>query len=178
MIVLANGLNVFPEDIEQVLAKQPGISACMVTDLPDRQGRQNIVAILCFPDGMAENERQRRAREAVHNANAVLAPYQRIADVKFWPGDFPRTALLKVLRWKVKARFLEQQPDLQAISNAVAIGNDATSIEQLLAKVCRVDEQSISDGTDLVLDLGFDSLSRVELAGLIEERLGVICDDA
>lgn len=176
MIVLANGLNVFPEDVELELAKQPGIGACMVTDLLDRQGRQCISAILCFPEQMAEDERQRLAQEAVRAANAALAPHQRIADIRYWSGDFPRTPLMKLQRWKVKAHFVDAEP--AALASAEPPLTHSTTIEQLLANVCQVDVQVINDQTDLVLDLGCDSLARVELAGLIESQLGIICDDA
>ncbi|MCQ8105545.1 AMP-binding protein [Methylomonas sp. SURF-2] len=178
MIVLANGLNVFPEDIELELGKQPGIGACMVTDLLDRHGRQCIAAILCFPEPMPEEERQRRAQEAVRNANAALAPHQRISDIRYWTGDFPRTPLLKIQRWKVKSRFVDTESTQDAVADTVTIRTRSASIEQLLANVCRVDIKSINDQTDLVLDLGCDSLTRVELAGLIEAQLGIICDDA
>lgn len=178
MIVLANGLNVFPEDIELELAKQPGIGACMVTDLLDRHGRQGIAAILSFPETMADEERQRRGQDAVRNANAALAPHQRISDIRYWSGDFPRTPLLKIQRWKVKARFIDTEPSQDVAAETLAAGNGSITLEQLLANVCRVEVQSIDDRTDLVLDLGCDSLTRVELAGLIEAQLGIICDDA
>lgn len=178
MIVLANGLNVFPEDIELELAKQPGIGPCMVTDLIDRHGRQGIAAILSFPETMADAERQRRGQDAVRNANAALAPHQRISDIRYWSGDFPRTALMKIQRWKVKSRFADSAAGQDAVADVVAAGNASITLEQLLANVCRVDVQSVSDSTDLVLDLGCDSLTRVELAGLIEAQLGIICDDA
>ncbi|MCQ8117998.1 AMP-binding protein [Methylomonas rosea] len=178
MIVLANGLNVFPEDIELELGKQPGIGPCMVTDLLDRHGRQGIAAILSFPEPMPEDERQRRAQDAVRNANAVLAPHQRISDIRYWTGDFPRTPLLKIQRWKVKSRFVDTESTQDAVADTVAVSTRSASIEQLLANVCRVDIKSINDQTDLVLDLGCDSLTRVELAGMIEAQLGIICDDA
>lgn len=178
MIVLANGLNVFPEDIELELVKQPGIGACMVTDLLDRHGRQCIAAIMCFSEPMPEDEQQRRAQEAVRNANTALAPHQRISDIRYWTGDFPRTPLLKIQRWKVKSRFVDTESTQDAVADTGAVSTRLATIEQLLANVCRVDIKSINDKTDLVLDLGCDSLTRVELAGMIEAQLGIICDDA
>lgn len=120
---------------------------------------------------MADEERQRRGQDAVRNANAALAPHQRISDIRYWSGDFPRTPLLKIQRWKVKARFIDTEPSQDVAAETLAAGNASTTLEQLLANVCRVDVQSIDDRTDLVLDLGCDSLTRVELAGLIEAQL-------
>lgn len=178
MIVLANGMNVFPEDIEQILSKQPGVMNCMVTDLADNQGIENITAVLCLPDQLDEAERQSLAQTAVRNTNALLAPHQRIRAVRLWQGDFPRTSLLKIQRWKVKAQLDADQLSIMPSQVEQPVQANLTTIERLLAHVCRVTEGSITDDTDLDLDLGCSSLARVELAGLIEEHLGIICDDA
>jgi long-chain acyl-CoA synthetase len=114
----------------------------------------------------------------VRNANAALAPHQRISDIRYWTGDFPRTPLLKIQRWKVKSLFADTEPNQDVVADTTTTNQRSATIEQLLASVCRVDVQSINDQTDLVLDLGCDSLTRVELAGLIEAQLGIICDDA
>lgn len=178
MIVLANGMNVYPEDIEQILAKQPGVMACMVTDLPDMRGTDAITAVLCFPDTLNDEQRQAIAHQAVSKANALLAPHQRIGAIRCWQGDFPRTALMKVQRYKVKSQLLAEQRNDKPLEAPRPAPQNVCSIEQLLASICRVPVENISADTDLVLDLGCDSLARVELAGLIEEQLGIICDDA
>lgn len=178
MIVLANGMNVFPEDIEQVLCKQPGVMGCMITDLPDSRGLESITAVLSLSESIGENERQALAQTAVRNANSVLAQHQRISAIRLWQGDFPRNTLLKIQRWKVKAQLVaEQHTDNPAMPDRPVPKNPA-SIEQLLANVCNVPVESITDTCSLDLDLGCNSLARVELATLIEEQLGIFCDDA
>ncbi|MGZ8955184.1 MAG: AMP-binding protein [Methylovulum sp.] len=178
MIVLANGMNVFPEDIEQILLTQEGIVDCMVMALPDNQGDLCITAILILPEKIDVSQRKSVAQEAVRGANLLLASHQRIADFRLWDGDFPRTALLKIQRWKVKTAILNQQHSPQSETPGTSVIKASDSLEKLLAAVSRVPVETISDTTDLVLDLGFDSLARVELAVLIEQQLGVCCDDA
>lgn len=178
MIVLANGMNVYPEDIEQILAKQAGVIACMVTDLPDDRGTDSITAIFCFPETVGEEKQQAIAHHAVRNTNTLLAPHQRIGAIRLWPGDFPRTALMKIQRYKVKTQLLSEQQNASPVTSTPAVPQNLNSVEQLLAGVCRVPVKNITDDTDLILDLGCDSLARVELSGLIEEQLGIICDDA
>ena len=178
MIVLANGMNVYPEDIEQILSKQPGVMSCMVASLADDQGIQNITGIICLHQDLDEEEKQAAAETAVRNTNAQLAPHQRVRAIRLWHGDFPRTSLLKIQRWKVKAQLAAEQQTANALQSEMPVRGSFTTIEQLLAHVCRVPHDSISDNTDMDLDLGCSSLARVELAGLIEEHLGIICDDA
>jgi long-chain acyl-CoA synthetase len=105
MIVLPNGFNVFPEDIEIAL-RDAGIRESVVIET--EPGR--IEAICLAPSGplggTAPSPEEIRASiaAAVKAANAVLGPNQRIAGWRLWPDpDFPRTHTLKVKRDPVRA---------------------------------------------------------------------------
>lgn len=116
MIVLPNGFNVFPEDIENAL-RVAGIRESVV--LQTRPGR--IEAVVLAPDtphlpgpdipaasptGLSEAPAELRARidAAVKAANATLGINQRIDAWRLWPAaDFPRTHTFKVKRDQVKA---------------------------------------------------------------------------
>lgn len=178
-IVLANGLNVFPEDIEPVVEAQPGVARCIVMALPDATGSDCITAVLRLTEETeAPQEQMNIARNAIRLANASLAPYQRIAAVRIWRGGFPLTPLLKIQRWKVRDALLNANHQSIHTANPVPAIGELATLEQLLATVCKIPLQSISENADLDLDLGLDSLDRVELAVLLEQRLGVHLDDA
>jgi long-chain acyl-CoA synthetase len=113
MIVLPNGFNVFPEDIENELRMQ-GIRESVV--LETSPGR--IEAIVLPPgthpvpgaagasvSGDADPEVTRQAIDAaVKAANARLGAAQRVQGWRLWPdADFPRTHTLKVKRDLVRA---------------------------------------------------------------------------
>ncbi|MBS3955169.1 MAG: AMP-binding protein [Methylomicrobium sp.] len=178
MIVLANGMNVFPEDIEQPLSTQEGIAGCMVMALPDSRGIPCITAILRVQKQIDPAQQEAVAGNAVRRANQVLTIHQRIGDFRIWEGDFPGTSLMKIQRWKVREKILAQHQTPHTAAPEAAIKNQSISLEQLLATLRNVPVETINDRTDLVLDLGFDSLSRVELAVKIEQQLGISCDDA
>jgi long-chain acyl-CoA synthetase len=95
IIVLPNGLNVYPEDIENAL-RVAGVRDSVVVET--RPGR--IEAIVLSPMGATDTEAIREATgAAVKTANAGLAPQQRLAAYRLWPeDDFPRTHTLKVKR--------------------------------------------------------------------------------
>ncbi len=114
IIVLPNGFNVFPEDIENAL-RVAGIRDSVA--LETRPGR--IEAVVLAPQthavpgdpsavpalNSAPPEAMRAAIDAaVRAANAALGPNQRIAGWRLWPeADFPRTHTFKVRRDRVRA---------------------------------------------------------------------------
>jgi long-chain acyl-CoA synthetase len=113
VIVLPNGLNVFPEDIEAALADH-GISQSVV--LETEPGRIEAVVLppgsvpILRADQQAANDREAddelhaEIETRVKAANADLSMHQRIAGWRLWPErDFPRTHTLKIRRNEVRA---------------------------------------------------------------------------
>jgi len=114
IIVLPNGFNVFPEDIENAL-RVAGVRDSVAIET--RPGRIEVVVLGPGPlpgsdgesaDGTSPlpSPEQLRPRidAAVKAANATLGPNQHIAGWRLWPGDdFPRTHTYKVRRDQVRA---------------------------------------------------------------------------
>jgi long-chain acyl-CoA synthetase len=114
MIVLPNGFNVYPEDIENAL-RIAGLRDSVV--LESKPGRIEAVLLvpgagpirqpgeaLGFDPGAPPAEVRTAIDAAVKAANAALGPNQRIAGWRLWPdSDFPRTHTLKVKRDQVRA---------------------------------------------------------------------------
>ena len=99
LIVLANGLNVYPEDIENVLLTNPAIKDAVVIGLMEGDGGPNVHAILLMDDPS-------QARAAIQQANKQLASHQQVRGYTLWPeADFPRTHTLKVKRPEVLEKF-------------------------------------------------------------------------
>jgi len=94
MIVLPNGFNVYPEDIENALRIAELRDAVVVETAPGR-----IEAVVLALDGEEPAATKARVDTAVKAANASLGPNQRIAGWRLWPTeDFPRTHTLKIKR--------------------------------------------------------------------------------
>ncbi|HEY4190434.1 MAG TPA: AMP-binding protein [Candidatus Limnocylindrales bacterium] len=114
IIVLPNGFNVFPEDLENAL-RVAGIRDSVAIET--RPGR--IEAVVLAPgthavpgdpratpgiEAASPEEVRREIDAAVKAANASLGPNQRIAGWRVWPeADFPRTHTFKVKRDRVRA---------------------------------------------------------------------------
>jgi long-chain acyl-CoA synthetase len=101
MIVLPNGFNVYPEDIENQL-RIAGLRDSVVVET--RPGRiEAIVLAGAAGEGDAAGLRA-RVDAIVKAANARLGPNQRIAGWRLWPEeDFPRTHSLKIVRGPIRA---------------------------------------------------------------------------
>jgi long-chain acyl-CoA synthetase len=114
IIVLPNGLNVFPEDIENVLQDHGLNQAVVLETAPGR-----IEAVVMPPGTMpllapgrggqeARDEAQDAAVRAeieriIREANRSLSSHQKLDGWRLWPEpDFPRTHTLKIQRDKVR----------------------------------------------------------------------------
>jgi long-chain acyl-CoA synthetase len=97
IIVLPNGLNVYPEDIENAL-RTAGLRDSVVIE--SKPGR--IEAVVLPPadtDGATPEAIRASIQAGVKAANATLAAHQRVAGFRIWPeDDLPRTHTLKVKR--------------------------------------------------------------------------------
>jgi long-chain acyl-CoA synthetase len=114
IIVLPNGFNVYPEDLENAL-RIAGIRDSVI--LETRPGRIEAIVLApgigavpssgdapAFDPASSPAELRATFDTAVRAANATLGPSQRIAGWRLWPeADFPRTHTLKVKRDQVRA---------------------------------------------------------------------------
>ncbi|HQR39509.1 MAG TPA: AMP-binding protein [Blastocatellia bacterium] len=164
VIVTSSGLNVYPEDIEAALNRQPGIREAAVVEYAGSGGPEPAAAIIRDADH-ADLER------AVAGANRELAEYQRVRTWIEWPEvDFPRTPTQKVVKRQVaevvNARLAEREIPASPESLAGTIGS-----------IAGAGAQSVTSARTLA-DLGLDSLGRVELMSAIEDRYQVDVDEA
>lgn len=106
IIVLPNGLNVYPEDIENAL-RTAGVRDSVVVET--RPGR--IEAVVLASGDPSDPPAAAALQTAVRAANATLAPHQRVAAARVWPDDdFPRTHTFKVKRDVVRRWAVAEEP--------------------------------------------------------------------
>jgi long-chain acyl-CoA synthetase len=96
-LIIRGGANVYPAEVERVLATAPGVAACAVIGVPDERLGERVAAVIEAPDG-AEQE------GILAHCRRELAAYkvpERIAFVDQLPrnamGKVPRAALLELL---------------------------------------------------------------------------------
>jgi len=95
-VIISGGFNVFPSDIEAVLAEVEGVSDCSVVGVPSEKWGETPVAFVVSRLGDAE-----AIREA---ANARLGKTQRISNVVL-VDEIPRSHIGKVLKRDLRDRY-------------------------------------------------------------------------
>jgi len=179
-IVLASGLNVYPEDVERELRQEPEIADCVVVPVPDTTGKPRVRAVVIPAADEEQAVPPGAVEEAMRRASQRLAPHQRPMELTIWTQpDFPRTNLLKVKRFEVEEaeRAGAHAPAPPGTGDGRSGGYTTDRVRSLLARVGHVDPDRISGTSDLTLDLGLDSLGLLELAMALEDELGVIVED-
>ncbi|HEX6108117.1 MAG TPA: AMP-binding protein [Ktedonobacteraceae bacterium] len=107
LIVLANGLNVYPEDIENVLVANPLVKDAVVFGLMEGDEGPIVHGVLLMDD-------PDKAKSAVQQANKQLTSQQHVRSFTVWPEkDFPRTHTLKVKRPEVLERLQAMRREVQ-----------------------------------------------------------------
>ena len=92
-LIISGGVNVYPAEIENVLAAVDGIAEVAVFGLPDEQWGQRVCAAY-----VADGDRRGSAEQALRAAaSARLAPYKR-PKAYFATMDLPHTATGKLVR--------------------------------------------------------------------------------
>jgi long-chain acyl-CoA synthetase len=151
MIVTPAGLNVYPEDLEAAVRKQPGIRDVVVIPLEVGGNAEACAVLLTDPSALANGG----DRSAIDAANGTLADYQRIRRWMLWPEpDFPRTATGKPRLPVISARAAEL---LGVTANRQAQPGTLSSCLPALPS-------NLSD---------LSSLDRVELLSSLEQRYNV-----
>jgi long-chain acyl-CoA synthetase len=169
VIVTPAGLNVYPEDLEAALRKQPRVRDCVVIPI-DRNGNAEPCAVLLMePASDSVPSRQEAARAAVQSANASLAEYQQMRDWVIWPDlDFPRTPTGKPRLGEIAAR--AHQATAGAGLGLSGISAAPVSSQNVVANLLEKIGAAKAEAPHLERDLNLSSLDRVELLSALEQK--------
>jgi long-chain acyl-CoA synthetase len=165
VIVTSSGLNIYPEDLETALQRQPAVRSCAVIEVQGPTGPAPLAALVL---------RDRADPvDVIRAANRDLAEYQQIRQWFVWPEpDLPRTSTGKILRREVARVVLSSRAGTEAPSAA------AGTLAGILQEITGEDISKRTDETQLSEDLHLDSLGRVELQSNLETSFGLHIDDA
>jgi long-chain acyl-CoA synthetase len=167
VIVTPGGTNVYPEDLEAALRRQPEVKDCVVVGI-ERGSNAEPCAVVILQS--AENSQNGRLQEVVQRANQSLAEFQRMRMWIEWPQeDFPRTNTQKprrnVIREVAQARILQGGTEHGRTEKSAN-----RPLAELIARVTGRPIGALRDDASLDSDLGLSSLDRVELLSTLEDR--------
>ena len=107
LIILSNGKNVYPEEIETELSRIYGIAEVVVYAGESRSdAKKELIVAEIFPDKEALELRSitdadSYLREEVQKANLRMAPYKRVEYVKVRDTEFLKTTTRKITRFTI-----------------------------------------------------------------------------
>jgi long-chain acyl-CoA synthetase len=159
VIVNAEGMNIYPADLEAALRRQPEVRDCVVVGF-ERGGNAEPCAVLILAGETAV------AETVVRRANQSLAGFQQIRRWYVWPDeDFPRSSIQK-------ARTREIAAEVHARLGGGESGREAPqgTLAQLMERTTGRPAGKLNPQANLEKDLNLSSLDRVELLSAIEDR--------
>lgn len=107
LIILSNGKNVYPEEIELELAAIPGVCEVVVYEGISSEGPEyNTIVAEIYPDAsyleaVGIKDAYEYFNEQIKDYNRHAIAYKKIGKVKIRDTEFPKNTLRKILRFKL-----------------------------------------------------------------------------
>ncbi len=192
LIVLANGKNIYPEEIETHYLQAQYVKEIAVMALESRPGDPTSERLHAVVVPNFEFLRERRivnAKEAIRFEIEALshkiASTKRLGSYDLWQEDLPRTTTRKLKRFEIEKKVrelkLKDGGGNADVSAEKPLGDDERvwmEREDVKRALDIVRESSrngvgaIRPAHNLELDLGLDSMQRIELLTALEQQLG------
>jgi long-chain acyl-CoA synthetase len=166
VIVTPGGLNIYPEDLEAALRRQPEVKDCVVVGI-ERGGNAEPCAVVTLRDELHGGA---SVAGVVERANQSLAEFQCIRMWVEWPEkDFPRTNTQKPRR-NLIAEFAAKKI---LRTDEKGASESESPVAELIGRITGRNVRGLSADAALDSDLGLSSLDRVELISALEDRYQV-----
>jgi long-chain acyl-CoA synthetase len=192
VIVLANGENVYPEELETHYSKSAFIKEiCIlgVSENGDHAGGGILHAIV-VPAMEVFKQRGQTAimemiRFEIENLSKQVPSFYRIHSLAVRNEPLPRTVTRKLKRFEIhqeeaerrKAKDSNRERQAGSSEDHPVFKGRIGAVVAELVREAKPEVESLDPTMNIELDLGFDSLARVELLGLAEARLGAHIDE-
>jgi len=174
MIVLSTGKKIFPDELEKFYKQLPSIKEiCMVQT--DRGLEAAVVPDFDYLRKINNANTRETIAFEIEDLARDLAPYKRISGLKIFKDSLPVTRLGKLKRAMVKDLYIaggERAEKTVQGEDAELITSDAGKKVLACLAPFSVKKHIVPDDS-LEIDLGLDSLSRVELVVSLEQTFGI-----
>ena len=188
VIVPASGKNVYPVELEALYQENPAISEICVIGVPYEDKSDTAIHAVIVPTSPDETTKaaiqhhlQTRAKE--------LPSYQQFHKFHFWDDALPKTEDGAIDRQRLRCSLqthIENTARLHEMPEAEAMDVESTAprtdipqeVLSTLSRLARMPAHQIRLESRLDVDLGLDSLTRLDLLLVLEARLGETIPDA
>ena len=172
IIVLSNGKNVQPNEIEYKLEKYEN----RVKEAAVIQNGDMLMGIIVPNEAWARNLSDEEVeialkKEVIGPYNLTVTNYKKLMSIYVYRGDLPRTKLDKLQRFKLKDILKSKG---ESVKSKAESAEEMSNEMRILKEYIESEKKVVVHADDhLETDLAFDSLDKVGLQGFIEQTFGV-----
>ena len=179
LIVTAGGKNIVPEELEARYHRSPAIDEiCIVGTARAGEGGEGLHAVVLpnfdYIKSLQVVDIRQLLKDELTRIGLPLPSYKRISGLTIVATPLPRTRLEKIQRYRVAA-MVTTAGEAAALAQPLSEADQALMETEVARRIVRAlqrfveKERHIAPGDHLDLDLGFDSLRRVELLAALEQ---------
>ncbi len=195
MIITDAGKNVYPDEVELRYRALPHVKELCVLGMPNSGGVGDAVHAVIVPDLENANGANRAAieeeiRGAVSQVSAAIPSHQQLGTVHFWRTELPKTTTMKAKRSVIRSRLLvgdatgtlgdraasKPAQELAPVDPG-SLTEGQSFVRTLLARLTHKSESVLRPDCNLLLDLGVDSLMKLQVVSELETHFDLKCTD-
>lgn len=184
LIVLDSGKNVYPDELEEYYSTSPLIEELAVFGAT-HQGRETVAAVIVPELTIRRTKSEKQAHEIIYNELMRLGKsvpqYRRIGNFIIQTVELPRTTTRKLIKAEIMQLYFDRLKNstfagvpkrrLSVVDTALM---RSVEFEQVLDDICSIatkaDRGAITPVTNIIAELGLDSMDRLELLNALERR--------
>ncbi len=157
LIILDNGKNIYPEELETQIAVIDGVKDVLVYE------NKGKICAAIQPVDIADKELTKSIKAKVKELNATWPSYKRIVSIAFVSRDFPKTTTLKIKR-KEAIAMVKELVVKKTVEYVAPKTREQKQIIEAFENVLGVKNIGIKED---FFDIGGDSLAAFEVAALL-----------
>jgi len=178
IIVLSSGKNIYPEEVEKRYSIIPLIKDICVMGM-EAQGSTDSLQAVIFPDFEYAKKAQignilESLKWEINNVSRHLPPYLRLKKYTICQDPLPRTPLGKLRRFMICDLMTakDREPRVKTEDHDLIKDETARKVVACLRPLLK-EQLQVQSKDNLELDLGLDSLARIELVVSLEMAFSV-----
>jgi long-chain acyl-CoA synthetase len=193
IIVLSSGKNVYPEEVEAHYLHSPYIKELCVMgrERPGEPAAERLHAVVVPNQDVMRERKVLNMREVLRfemeSMGVALPSHKRVQSLEVWTEDLPRTTTRKLKRFEIAARARERAAVESAAVTAAGRAEGARphsesdaawsalpEVERALEAIAHAGKLTgpVHPDANIELEMGLDSMERVELLTHLEEMFG------
>jgi long-subunit acyl-CoA synthetase (AMP-forming) len=188
-IILANGENVYPDEIEFYFHDVKHVNNCVVLGVTPKGEKDEKIALVLEVDNSVDAESLMQIKKDIDSINASLPNEKKVQAVYVDKRPLPMANNMKVKRFVIKEGLEQGSTDFIDFEakkkEATFEGYDpeevsqySKEIGQVFAKILVLPEFKIDGQAHWINDLGGDSMSYIEMVQELEKKYGVTVPDS